>query len=252
MSSVSVNKSVALVTGSNRGIGKALVEALLEKGASKVYAAARQPDTLKGLAEDHPGRLIPIKLDVTNEEEIAEAVKIGQDVNILINNAGVLGYAAAIGGADTNWARAEMEVNYFGLLNLSRAFAPILAKNGGGALVNLSSIAGLVSIPMLGTYCATKAAVHSITGSIRAELAAQGTRVTGVYPGPIDTDMADKVEADKESPEKVADRILSGIEHGVDDVFPDKMSEDTAQGLREDPEAVKRQFAEWIHQPEEV
>jgi NAD(P)-dependent dehydrogenase (short-subunit alcohol dehydrogenase family) len=143
-------------------------------------------------------------------------------------------------------ARAEMEVNYFGTLAVTRAFAPVLKANGGGVVVNLSSIGGLVTVPVLGSYCASKAAVHAMTQGVRAELMAQGTRVIGVYPGPIDTDMARDFDMDKFPAFRVADALLEAVVNGTEDVFPDDMSATMRVQLLEDPKAVERQFAEML------
>jgi len=247
-----IEGSVAFVTGSNRGIGKAFVEVLIGRGASKVYAAARNPDALDELVRTAPDKIIPIALDVTNEEQIEAAAAHAKDVNILINNAGISCYSAVIASPDIKSARQEMEVNYFGVLNLTRAFAPVLAGNGGGAVANISSVGGLVNFPMFGTYCASKAAVTSMTQGARAELAAQGTQVIGVFPGPIDTDMAAGVDMEKETPIRVAERVLDGMENGAEDIFPDAMAEDMHQGILNDPKAVEKQCGEWLPQPMEA
>jgi len=246
---VTIKGSIALVTGANRGIGKAIVEQLIDQGATKVYACARNLDTLKELIENGAGKIVPIELDVTHEDQIQAAAEQAKDVAILINNAGIANYSAVIAAADITSARQEMEVNYFGLLNMTRAFAPILKANGGGALVNISSIGGLVGIPMVGTYCPTKAAVHSLTQCVRGELASQGILVIGVYPGPIDTDMAKDFDMEKETPTQVAKEILAGIENGAEDVYPDKVAKETATGLQADSKAVEKQWAEMLPQP---
>ena len=247
--SITIKESIALVTGANRGIGKAIVEQLIDQGAAKIYACARNKDSLQPLVEGHADKIIALELDVTNETHIQQAAKQAGDVNIVINNAGILNYTAIVAAADTNSAREEMEVNYFGLLNMTRAFAPILKTNGPGAFVNISSIGGLFGIPMLGTYCASKAAVHSLTQSVRGELASQGILVIGVYPGPIDTHMTKDIDMEKETPTQVAKAILKGIQNGIEDVYPDKVSQETAVGLQADSKAVEKQWAEMLPQP---
>jgi NAD(P)-dependent dehydrogenase (short-subunit alcohol dehydrogenase family) len=231
----------ALVTGANRGIGRAFVEELLAAGASKVYAAARNRESLADLVEQGQGRVVAVALDVTRPETIAAAAKAQGDVALLINNAGVANFAGLIAAKNTDPARNEMETNYFGVLNVTRAFAPVLAKNGGGTLVNISSIAGHVNFPMAGSYSASKAAVHSLTQGVRAELAAQGTLVVGVYPGPVDTDMAASFEAEKATPNAVARSILDAVEAGDEDVYPDATSAQMHAGLLGDPKAVEKQ-----------
>ena len=243
-----VKNSVCFVTGSNRGIGRAIVEELVKAGAKKVYASARDTDALKGLVASSGGKVVPILLDVTNEDSIRTAAGAAPDTQVLINNAGTSGYTGIVAAPDTKSARQEMEVNFFGLMNMTRAFAPILKKNGGGVLVNISSVAGLVGIPLFGTYCATKAAVHSLTQSVRGELAAQGTLAICVYPGPIDTDMAAGVDMKKETPQNVAREVIQGIESGAEEVYPDPVSKDFAAKLRSNPKAVEKEWAVMLPQ----
>lgn len=241
---VTVRNSVCFVTGSNRGIGRAIVEQLLQAGAAKVYASARNIAPLRGLTASSAGRLVPIVLDVTNCEQIRAAAQAAQDTQILINNAAVNNFAGIIAARDLTAAREEMEVNYFGVMNLTRTFAGILRANGGGALVNVSSAAAFVGIPLDASYCATKSAVHSLTQSVRGELRAQGTLVIGVYPGPIDTDMATIADGEKETPQHVAEEILSAIGSGVEDVFPDRAARQFIERLRRDPKTVEREWSE--------
>jgi NAD(P)-dependent dehydrogenase (short-subunit alcohol dehydrogenase family) len=219
-----IKNNTVLVTGGNRGIGKALVEALLERGASKVYAAARNTDSLKELADKHGDRLVPVKLDVTNPDQVKAAAEVAGDTAIVINNAGFLGNPDLF-GESLEASRQEFEVNYWGTLNVIRAFSPVLKTNGGGAIVNISSIGGLTNFPMFPTYSDSKAASHSLTTGARILLAEQGTHVAGVYPGPVDTDMAREVEFEKATPESVAKAILDGLEKGETDIFPDPMAE---------------------------
>ena len=245
------NKTI-LVTGANRGIGRALVEEALRRGAKRVYAAARNTAALKELVEASDGKVVAVPLDVTNEAQIQAAAKIAADTQILVNNAGIAIYTGIISAADSTSARAQMEVNYFGLMNMTRAFAPILAKNGGGIVVNISSIGGLVGIPAMGTYGASKAAIHSLTQSVRGELSAQGTHVIGVYPGPIDTDMTAGLPFDKETPQQVAREILKGIESGAEEVYPDKMALDFVAKLKTDAKELEKEWSTVLPQPVEA
>ena len=151
-----VKGSVCFVTGSNRGIGRAIVEGLIKEGAAKVYASARNIAALKELVEAGDGQVVAVHLDITDEQQIMEAAKIASDTQILFKNAGIIHYTGIISASDSKSARAQMESNYFGLMNMTRAFAPILDKNGGGVLVNISSALGLVGVPATGTYGATK------------------------------------------------------------------------------------------------
>src|SRR5712691_7660219 len=206
-----IEGAVALVTGANRGIGRALTEALLSRGVKKVYATARNPEALRGLRDE---RLVALRLDVTDADQIHAAGEAAPDVELVFNNAGV---ALASGIADStvlDQARREMEVNYFGPLQLLQRIAPSLARNGGGAIVNIGSAAGLTNVPFLPTYSASKAALHSLTQAARIILGAQGTSVFGVYAGPVDTDMSRELAFQKTSPRHVAFAILDGIEAG--------------------------------------
>jgi NAD(P)-dependent dehydrogenase (short-subunit alcohol dehydrogenase family) len=238
-----IEGKAALVTGANRGIGRAFVEELLAAGVAKVYAAARDTETLSDLVEMGNGRVVPLALDVTKPNMIEAAAEIHRDVALLINNAGVAAFEGIIDARSGAPARDEMETNYFGTFNMIRAFAPVLAANGGGAIVNLSSIAAHVNFPVLGSYSASKAAVHSLTQGVRAELAAQGTLVVGVYPGPVDTDMVASLPMDKTPPNRVVRTVLDGVEAGEEDIYPDPMSSEMRSGLLGDPKAVEKQVA---------
>jgi NAD(P)-dependent dehydrogenase (short-subunit alcohol dehydrogenase family) len=233
----------ALVTGANRGIGRALVEALAARGATRVYAAARQPASLVAL--DHP-RVVPIQLDVTKPDQIEAAARTAGDVALLINNAGVV---AQVGPEflDATWldaGRLEYEVNVLGALAVAQAFAPALARNGGGAVVNLSSVAALAAFPLLPSYSASKAAVHSLTQATRVALKAQGTFVAGVYPGPIDTDMSRPFNMPKTPPRVAAEAILDGIEAAREEIFPDPLGELFGGLFLRSPKALERQFTQ--------
>jgi NAD(P)-dependent dehydrogenase (short-subunit alcohol dehydrogenase family) len=238
--------SVALVTGANRGIGRAFVEALQAAGARKIYAAARDTASLDETVAADPKRIVPIALDVTDTKAIRRAVAQASDVTLLVNNAGVAGFAGFIAADSVESARAEMEVNYFGTLDIIRAFAPVLKANGGGAIINLGSIASHVNFPLLGSYSASKAATHSLTQGVRAELRAQGTQVIGVYPGPVDTDMAATFEMDKVPPAQIAEAALTAVAENIEDVFPDQMAADLHSGLLRDPKAVEAQVGEML------
>jgi NAD(P)-dependent dehydrogenase (short-subunit alcohol dehydrogenase family) len=220
----------ALVTGANRGLGRAFVEALRGAGAAKIYAAARN---IAGMAPD--GGVVPIQLDITKAEEVTDAAAACADVDLLINNAGVARFTPALGAPSIDNARLEMETTYFGTLSMCRAFAPVLGRNGGGTLVNMLSVVSFFNLPMQATYCASKAAEWSLTKAVRIELHAQGTRVIGVYAGYIDTDMAADVKnAPKSSAADVAGRVIDGIEAGAEDFFADKRSREVFDTLRKD------------------
>lgn len=241
----SIKGRTALVTGANRGIGEAIVDALIDAGAAKVYAGARTVENLAALRARHGNLVVSLQLDVTDPSHIAAAVAAAPDVQVLINNAGVAGHVGS-DFTDPKWiaaGRQEMDVNFFGAFAVSQAFAPILAKHGGGAIVNIASVASLVGFAMLASYSASKAAIHSLTQSMRVMLKAQGTQVFGVYPGPIDTRMAEGLEFDKTSPSEAARAIVAGIEAGIEEVFPDPMSQGLGAGFFANPKEAERQVA---------
>lgn len=232
---------VALVTGANRGIGRALVEALLARGARKVYAAARRTETLADLRAAAPERVVPLRLDVTQPAQVRLAVTQAGDVDLVVNNAAILSHAFA-GFEDPVWldaARQEYETNVVGALRVSQAFAPVLKRNGGGTIVNLSSVAGLVGMPPVLTYSSTKAALHSLTQSTRQMLREQGTRVVGVYPGPVETDMAADLPLEKASPATVAEAILDGLEQGLEEIYPDPFAAASGKTYAVNPKGLE-------------
>jgi NAD(P)-dependent dehydrogenase (short-subunit alcohol dehydrogenase family) len=211
---MNIEGSVALVTGGNRGLGAAFARDLLDRGAAKVYAAVRDPDTVSD------PRLTPIRLDVTDRASIERAARTAADVTLLINNAGVFTGTTTLG--DEAGLRQELEVNYLGPVAVSRAFAPILAANGGGALVNVLSALSWVTFPTSGGYSSAKAAMWAATNSLRQDLLEQGTLVTAVHVGYIDTDMAAAVDAPKTAPEIVSEATLDGVEAGQHEVLADE------------------------------
>jgi NAD(P)-dependent dehydrogenase (short-subunit alcohol dehydrogenase family) len=239
---------VAFVTGANRGIGQAYVEALIQAGANRVYAAARNVETLKEVMAIAPDRIIPIALDVTNPDQIQAVAEVAQDVNLLINNAGVLGAGGLFTDRSVETAQWEMTTNYFGTLYMIRAFAPILERNGGGAIVNLLSIASVVNVPVFGSYSASKAALYSLTQGMRAELAPHGTQVIGVFPGPVDTAMAEGLPLDKVAPIEVAKATLQAVEQGIEEVYPDAFSQTVFADLQTPLKTVEKQFAGMLPQ----
>ena len=235
-----IEGSIALVTGANRGIGKAIVEALREHGAARIYATARNVGSLGSLVATDPKRIVSLALDVTDRAAVRAAAKKATDVTLLVNNAGTAHFAGFMNTDDSAPAMADMDVNYYGTLAMIRAFAPSLKANGGGAIVNIASIASFVTFPVLGSYSASKAANHALTQGVRAELKAQGTLVVGVYPGPVDTDMVRNFDAPKVPAAQIAAAVLAAVNTGSEDVFPDEMSTNLRSGLLDDPKAIER------------
>ncbi len=239
---MNIEGKVVLVTGANGGIGKALVRALLARGAVKIYAAARTTASDCSVEEDGDGKVVAVRLDITDAAEVAAAAKQCADVDILINNAGVNRGMWLTGPSGMEAAKEEMEVNFFGTLAVCRAFAQILASRGGGAIVNVCSVIGLVNMPVNGTYCCSKAAVHSMLQGLRGELTVQHTRVVGVYPGPVETRMTAGLGMPKAKPSQVADAILTGLENGEEDIFPDPMSQGLHALLAKDAKQAEREL----------
>jgi NAD(P)-dependent dehydrogenase (short-subunit alcohol dehydrogenase family) len=237
-----IQNSIVLVTGANRGIGRAIVGALLQAGAKKVYAGARRLDSVADTKALDPSRVVPLTIDVTDSDLVAALPAKAQDVNLLVNNAGVLDFGAIL-DAPVEAIDRNFETNFYGTLNMARAFVPVIEKNGGGAIVNILTLVALASMPGLSVYNASKAAAWSMTQSLRASLAGRKIAVHGVFPGAVDTDMLAGVEMPKASPADVAVAIVSGIAAGQEDIFPDQMSAGLYDAWKKDHKAVERQFA---------
>jgi NAD(P)-dependent dehydrogenase (short-subunit alcohol dehydrogenase family) len=214
--------TTVLVTGANRGIGQALVEEALRRGAKRVYAGTRQPLT------HSDGRVIPLTLDVTDAAQTRAAVEGVESLDILINNAGVALYDDL---SDRAALEQHLAVNLFGTYGVTQAFLPLLTETRG-AIVNVLSVAALASLPVIPAYSVSKAAAFSLSQSLRALLAGQGVSVYAALPGPVDTDMTRGFEVPKSSPESVARGIFDGVEKGEEEIFPDPMSESMAESWR--------------------
>jgi NAD(P)-dependent dehydrogenase (short-subunit alcohol dehydrogenase family) len=222
-----IQGSVALVTGANRGIGRAIAEELLARGAAKVYAAVRDPATVTD------ARLVPVALDVTDTAGVAAAARELDDVQIVVNNAGI-GRAATPLAADLDDARAELETNYLGVVATTQAFAPVLAANGGGAFVNVLSVASWFGSPRLATYSASKAAAWGFTNAARVELKLQGTQVVGVHVGFVETDLTAGLDVEKIAPQAVATSALDALERGDSEAIVDEVSRTVKANLHDD------------------
>ncbi len=221
-----IQGSTAFVTGANRGLGLAFAQALLAAGARKVYAGARDPASVR-----EPG-LVPVRLDVTRSEQIAEAAAQCGDVDLVINNAGIFHGGLELLSADGDASlRQQLDTNLYGMLAVSRAFAPVLRSNGGGALVNMLSALSWTSLPDAGGYSISKAAAWALSNGLRHELRSQGTLVVAVHAGYIDTDMAKGVQGPKARPEDIASATLAGIEAGEQEVLADGVSQAVKAGL---------------------
>jgi NAD(P)-dependent dehydrogenase (short-subunit alcohol dehydrogenase family) len=227
-----IEGSVALVTGAGRGLGRVLARDLVERGARIVYGAARNPASVT-----EPG-VTPVTLDITDPANVSRVAEQCQEVDLLINNAGVMTLSPMIGAPALDGARLELETNYFGTLSMCRAFAPVLGANGGGALVNILSIVSWFTNPDNATYGASKAAAWAMTNGVRTELAAQGTLVIGVHAGFIDTDMTAGIDAPKSSPVDVARQVLDAVEAGQVEVLADERTRQVKAALSRDQELI--------------
>jgi NAD(P)-dependent dehydrogenase (short-subunit alcohol dehydrogenase family) len=235
-----VKDSTALITGANRGIGRALVEALLARGAGKVYAAARRVETVEDLtALDR--RVVPVPVDLTDPEQIDQAAKLAGDTTLLVNNGGSLAFADPLDG-DLAAIELDLRTNFLGTVLMARSFVPVLERNGGGAIVNLLSLVVFGSVPAMAGYSASKAAAASATQALRAQLADRPITVHGVFPGAVDTDMIRDLPIPKASPADVATAILDGVEAGAENIFPDPMAQGGYRAWRADPAAFERQM----------
>ena len=221
-----IENAVALVTGANRGIGLAFTRELLARGARKVYAGARDPATVI----TQPG-VQPLRLDVTQAGDVAAAAKQASDVTLVINNAGIAQVGGFLAEDSEDAARRIFETNFFAMLRMSKAFAPVLGANGGGGLLNVLSVVSWVNSGALAAYSASKSAAWSLTNALRHELAAQQTQVLALHMGFVDTDLTRGFDAPKSTPEQIAKRALDGLESGLDEVLADETTLQVKLGL---------------------
>lgn len=234
------------ISGSNRGIGKAIAVELLEQGAKKVYAGARNTSSLDDLKVKYGDKLVPVELDVTDDNSINEAAAQIKDVDILVNNAGVFATGGIFSEQAFDSLDTNLKVNLWGVIKLTNAVIEQLKQPKETAIINISSVAGLANMPMAATYSVSKSAVHSLTQGMRGELVNNNVLVMGVYPGPIDTDMAKGLPMEKDSPENVAKNIVKGLIEGKDDIYPDVMSTQVGALYAEDPKSVEDNFGKYV------
>lgn len=238
-----IEDSVAIVSGGNRGIGEAFVRELLHCGARRVYLGTRSLDAAKRLCDELGERAVAVQLDVTDEASVQAAATQCADVNIVINNAGVYSDRTLIGAECLSAARAEMEVNYFGVLSMCRAFAPVLKGNGGGSIINILSTAGIVAVPNMGGYSPSKFAAHALTTSVRAELAGQGTHVGALIVGSVETRMSAHVAGQKEPSAVVAKAGMKAIRANISEMDTDAMAVGMRASKARDPQNLEKKMA---------
>jgi NAD(P)-dependent dehydrogenase (short-subunit alcohol dehydrogenase family) len=228
---MNIKDAVVFVTGANRGIGLAFVREAIARGAKKVYAGARDPSTIT-----LPG-VVPVRLDVTNEAEVAAAAAQCGDVTLVVNNAGIADFGGFLADDGVASARRHLEVNFFGILHVARAFAPVLAKNGGGAMIDVLSVVSWINRPALAIYGASKSAAWGLTNALRNDLAPQGTQVLALHMGFIDTDLTKGIDAPKATPESIVAKAYDGLEAGELEVRGDDLTNTVHAGFNATPPA---------------
>jgi len=224
-----VQNATLLITGANRGIGLAFAREALARGARKVYAGARKPGSVALAGVE------AIALDVNDDAQVAEAARRCSDVTLVINNAGIANFGSFLAEGSIESARAHLETNFFGPLRVSQAFAPVLAAHGGGAILNVLSVASWISSPMLAVYGASKSAAWALTNGLRNDLRAQGTQVLGLHMGFVDTDLTREIDMPKASPDEVVRRALDALEAGAEEVLGDELTQHVKRGLSAEP-----------------
>lgn len=220
-----IENSTVLITGANRGIGLAFAKAFLTRGARKVYAGARDPSSVS------LSGVMPVRLDINNAADVEAAAQLAQDATIVDNNAGIANFGSFLADDAEALLRSHLETNLLGVLRVSRAFAPALARNGGGALLNVASIASWISSPMLASYAVSKSALWSLSNGLRNDLRVQGTQVLTLHMGFVDTDLTRGIDMPKASPESIVDRALSALEAGAHEVLADEMTQQVKGSL---------------------
>lgn len=234
---------VILITGANRGIGKSLVRSLLEKGARKIYATSRDIGKMPDFLDE---RVVTLELDITDKTQVLKVAENTKDVEVLINNAGILSQGNILEG-EAGTAENDMNVNYYGTINMMRAFAPILEKNAPAKIVNMVSIVAYSSFPSLAGYSASKSALFSATQSVRIELAKKQVDVHAITPGAIDTDMNKGSDWDMPAPDGVAQIILDKVEAGELDIVPDEIGLGMFDAWKEEPSKLAKMYSDMYH-----
>ncbi len=237
---MNIRNSVALVTGTNRGIGKALVQQLIQTGAKKIYTLTRGSSTLK--IDGGQTEIVPIQCDVSDMDSVQSLATQAKDVNLLINNAGVLSMGNIL-EVSMETIKHDFDTNFYGALSVSKVMVPIIQNNGGGSIINMLTLLSLASMPGFSAYNASKAAAWSMTLSLRASLAKTNIDVHSVFPGAVDTDMLDGIDIPKTSPVEIAQAIIDGVNAGKEDIFPDPMSKEVYAAWNVDHKNIEKQFA---------
>jgi len=238
---MNISGSTILVTGANRGLGLAIVEKALDKGAAKVYATYRS-DSNRSAFEQLGDSVVPIRLDLADQATIAQLPHSAPSIDILINNAGIFSGTDVLEDTERQ-LRDDIETNVFGTLGVTKAVLPSLKKEGSGAIANILSVAALAAMPSFGGYSASKSALHSLTQSMRGKLKADNISVHGVYPGPVATRMTEGLGMDTTPAPVVAEAILDGIENGVEEIFPDAMSQQVGPLYLSSPKTLEQNFS---------
>jgi NAD(P)-dependent dehydrogenase (short-subunit alcohol dehydrogenase family) len=234
-----LDNATVLITGANRGLGEEFARQALARGARKVYAGARDPASVR-----LPG-VTPVRLDVTDPAQIAQALAECGDVTLVVNNAGIASFGGVLEEDGIDALRRMMETNVYGLLRVSQAFAPALARNGGGALLNVLSVASWISTPGLAAYAATKSAAWSVNNGLRIALKEQGTQVLGLHVGFVDTDLTRGIDLPKLAPAEVIERAYAALEAGQSEVLIDELSQNVKRGLSAEPGI----YLDAVHRP---